>query len=183
MMNHPDLDRLLEYLDKTGDAALVGDISQHLQECEECRMKLQSFRRLESAMRRVRDEKTSTRFTQGVMAKLGIAETSPRGWNIIQSLAPIIALAAIIGIVYGVFEFTGAYQGSDIQQSVGFTQTISSKLGNVVAAGISMMNAWARKYFGFAGNNYGVAVFLVLFFAVVGILDKFVLMPRMKRRS
>ena len=183
-MNHLTLTQLQEFLDNLPTETANAAIGLHLRTCEECSRKLHSLQQFGVIMQKIPLERVSKGFTQQVMNKLKIERSSSFVWNIFENLAPVVAFTLIIGIVYAVFQLTGTFQGSDIQQSVSYTQSVYTKVGGSISEGLSGFNEWVQKYFSFAfaKNNYGMTTFLIVFFGAVALLDKLLLMPKTRKR-
>ena len=183
-MNHPTSLQLREFVDKVIAGVDDQEINIHIRACDECRSKLRVFRQFDRALQRELLVHTSRDFSAQVMKRLGIQESTSFAWNIVKNLGPVIAFLVIITIVYFVLQMTGTFQGSDIQQSISYTQSASAKAGSAISEGINALNAWSQKYLSFAlaKGNYGITLFLLAVFGVIALLDKFLVMPMIRKR-
>src|SRR5262245_47054604 len=156
-MNHITYERLQDFEDGILSITEKREIDSHLQLCGECRDMLDNLRAFESAVRRVSLERASGDFTLNVMKKLRIENSPSYVWTIFEHLAPLLAFTVIAGIVYALFQFTGTYKNSEMNQSVQLTQSIYDRLGDAITSGLTVINKWMEKYlsFAFAKNSYG----------------------------
>ena len=184
-MNHIRIQELQDYQDGFSDSTESRTVELHLQTCNECRNRLAAIRQVGALLRRVPLEQAPDGFTEQVIQKLRIEPTPAYTWKLFEYLAPLLALAGIIGVVYALLRFTGAYENSEVQQSVQFTQSIYQSVGATVTGGLTAVNTWMEKYlsFAFAKNSYGLTTFLLVFFGAIALLDKFLLMPLLRKRT
>jgi len=105
-------------------------------------------------------------------------------WTIFKNIAPLFALMIVVGIVFGAMRIAGVFEGSTLQQSAQQTQSVYSQVSGKVTSVIGVLSDWLSKYFSFAfaKSTYGLTVFLIVFFSVVALVDKFFLMPMMRKR-
>ena len=61
-------------------------------------------------------------------------------------------------------------------------QEWNTEIGRQFSVGVGFYSSWVDKYLSFARNSIGLAVAVALFFGAVALLDKFVIMPLMRRR-
>jgi anti-sigma factor RsiW len=181
-MNHLTTTQMQEYADGLSEGS---GYESHVRSCAECRMNLKRFRDLEKTLRRIPLERVSSGFTEGLMKQLGVRESSSFAWAILKNLAPLLALTFVLGVLFAVLQLSGVFQGSQVQPSVEATQSAYVKLGGSVSAAIGAFNGWLEKYFSFAfaKSSYGLTVFLLLFLGAIALLDRFLLMPMMRRRT
>src|ERR1041385_1855671 len=116
-MNHVTPQQLQDYVDGFPAQMDKANIELHLRMCSECSYTLSALRRLDSAIHRVPLERVSGGFTENVMKQLRIEKSPTYAWRIFENLAPILAFTVIIGIVYALFQLTGAYENSELQRS------------------------------------------------------------------
>jgi hypothetical protein len=104
---------------------------------------------------------------------------------LLKNLAPAVALLLVSLIAVTSLNYFGAFEGSGLQQSASTLQSASGWLASEAATGTSLFSQWIGKYFSFAldKSSYGLTAFLVFFLAVVALVDKYLLMPMMKKRG
>ena len=178
-MNHITSRQLQEYID--GIHPL--DIEDHLRVCGDCRRQVMSFQHLERELRRIPPDRVPADLTGKILNRLGIRQSTSFGWMLMKNLAPLFALALIGSVIIIVFQYFGLYQGSQVQQSVEYSQSLSALAGEKISSGLESLNGWLSKYlsFAFAKNTYYLTIFLLLFFGAIALLDKFLLMPMTRR--
>jgi hypothetical protein len=184
-MNHLTTGELHNYVKGLLSQAEYNECDPHIQNCKQCAERVRIFQLLESVLPTVPLESVSPDFTQKVTEKLKIQEHPSLAWKILQNFAPVFALAIVLVIVYVILDYLGVLQGSQMQQSVQYTQSIYGKIVDGVAMSIKILNEWLQTYFSFAftKNSYGLTVFLVLFFSAIAVLDKFLFVPMMRRKA
>jgi len=180
-MSHPSLTQLLEII--AGEGSPEHDL--HATSCASCRAKIAELRRTETALRRLPPERTSAGFTEMVMRRLGVKSAPSIAWVMFRNLAPALALLAVSVIAVVAMKYFGAFEGSDLQQSASTIQSASGKFTSELSKGIDAFDAWLGKYFSFAfaKTSYGLTAFLVFFFGAVALVDKYVLLPMMRKRG
>ena len=85
-MNHLTRNMLFEAAEEFPS----GEITDHLLACEECRVLLGEFRKINTALKRMPLERPSRDFTEHVLTRLGILARPSIGWMMLKNLAPII---------------------------------------------------------------------------------------------
>ena len=102
-----------------------------------------------------------------------------------NAIGPFLALIVVGVIAVGAMQYYGVFQSSALGQSASDLQSVSGKIGNQVGEGLTVFSQWAGKYLGFAfaKNSYGLTGFIVCLFGAIALLDKFILGPRMRKRS
>lgn len=183
-MKHFTSDRIQDYIDGIVDENFRIEIESHLPTCIECTEKYKVIKKLEETLRKLPLEQVDTNFTHKVMTKLGIQESPSIVWSVLKNIAPIFALILIVSIIYGMFKISGVLEGSGIGESIISTQSAYETLTRGFSDGVSTFNLWIKNLFPFfyAKNNLGLTIFLVVLFIIVALLDKFILMPLVKRR-
>lgn len=156
----------------------------HLKTCPECRQKLQSMRAFEQAVRRSMREHAPSNLASNVLRELSISEEPSIAWRVMQYAAPVIALVMIVGIVAGVFYFTGAFRQQEIQAPVAMGQSAYDQGGKILSDGVGAFNAWVKQNISFPAGAQGgwLAIFLALFFAAIALLDKYLFNPMFRRK-
>ena len=175
-MNHLTSEQLHDYI----DGSLTSDTELHLRTCPRCQKQAKALQALDRSLRSIRLEKPSERFTERVMKELGISASPSFAWTLFRNLAPLFALAIVIGVVVAALKFAGVFNTPEIRQTTAATQNVYHQIG----LGVQTFNSWMSKYFSFAfaKNTYGLTAFVFMFFGVIALLDKYVIMPRMRKR-
>lgn len=184
-MEHPTEIALQEYSDRMLDRATEAALGDHVRSCEECALKLRALRLLDAKLREIPPDRADKDFTRRVMASLRIDPAPAVYWSIAKYLAPVLSLILVLAVVYAVFYFSGAIQGPDNRQSSGTVWVMGEHAGTMASDGIKALNAWGGKYFSFAfaKENFNLTIFLLIVFAGVAVLDKYFLVPMMRKRS
>ena len=183
-MNHPDDMTLQEYSDSTLDRATRDALDNHLRLCEACGSKLRALRLLDAHLRQLPPDRAEEDFTRRVLASLRIDPAPSVYWSIAKYLAPVLSLILVLAVVYAVFYFSGAVKGPENGQPVGKVWAKGEHAGNIATDGLHALNAFGGKYFSFAfaKGNLELTVFLLAVFAGAAVLDKYLLIPMMKKR-
>ncbi len=87
----------------------------------------------------------------------------------------------VAGLIYLGLHLAGVIQTTELQQET----TVSQSVYNQIGGGVQAFNDWMAKYFSFAfaKNTFGLASFIIIFFGVIALLDKYLIMPMMKKRG
>ena len=184
-MNHLTSTQIQEYLDSfVGDPSL-DEIEFHLRTCPECQSKLKALKHMAASLRRFPLDRVSPNFTERVIKRLRIKESPSFVWTIFKNIAPLFALILVVGLVFVALQFAGAFSSSTLQQPAQQTQSVYSQVSGKVTSVIGVLSDWLSKYFSFAfaKSTYGLTVFLIVFFSVVALVDKFFLMPMIRKRG
>jgi anti-sigma factor RsiW len=179
-MNHLTNPQIQEYV----DGVATNDMETHVRACPECLANVNICRKLEEALHALPPEPLQPRFTERVMNRLNIGEAPSFAWALLRNLAPIVGLVVVTGLVFVAFTIAGAFEETELQQSTAVTRTLYNQVGSVLGAGLEGFNGWVTKYFSFAfaKSTYGLTGFVLIFFGAIALLDKYVLMPMMRRR-
>jgi len=185
MKEHLTTRELLEYVDGSIDPPRRDEIDRHIHKCPDCQAWIRGDKELERTLRRIPLEHPAAQFTGRVMNRIGIAEMPSFAWIVVKNLAPLVALVIVGGIVVAVLAGTGALQSTQVQQSLVTGQSMYSGIVGKLSGGIAEMNMLIQKYlsFAFAKNVYALTTFLICFFGAIGLLDKFIFSPMMKRKA
>ncbi len=184
-MNHFSLSQIQEYADGILNEASSKELEIHLKTCNECSIKMAVLKNIEVAIRTVPLVYAQSNFTQRVMSKLSTEEVSDFAWGILKSLAPIISLAFLVGIIFVLFQYTGLLQNSEVQQTIHASKSIYSVSTSKITESVSMLNIWLQKYipFVYQKTHYWMTTFIFLLFIIVALLDKYIIMPMIRKRS
>jgi hypothetical protein len=183
-MNHLTSEMLHEYLDNLNEGKTRVQIELHIETCEICSGKLKLLRTIDSALNRMKRESVDAGFTQRIMNQLEIKESSTIVWSIFKNLAPLLGLVVIISIIYGVLKYTGKLEGSGVGDTISATQSVYDSASGEISKGISSFTGWMKNLFPFlyTKGSYSLAAFLIVFFIIVALLDKFIFMPIVRRK-
>jgi hypothetical protein len=175
-MNHPGIQQLQEY----ADGVRSEGVERHLRSCASCRTRLERLHELEGALRRLPLENVAPEFTERVMKQIGIRESANFGWSIVRNLAPFVALTIVLGVLAAVMKFSG----SGVPESAGQAPSMASAALVKVSAALGSATAWVQKVlpFAFPKQGYGITVFVLLFLGLVGMLDRYVIAPLLRKR-
>jgi hypothetical protein len=184
-MEHPTEIMLQEYSGRMLDRAIQNALDDHVRLCEECALKLRALRLLDEKLREIPPDSAEKDFTRRVMASLRIDPAPAVYWSIAKYLAPVLSLILVLVVVYAVFYFSGAIQGPENRQSAGRVSAMGEYAGTMATDGIKALNAWGGKYFSFviAKGSIDLTIFLLIVFAGVAALDKYILVPMMRKKS
>ena len=186
-MNHPKIDTLYEYVDLVLSDATRFAIEEHLAMCPQCRLRVEGMRRMDAALRRIPREEISPDFTSRVVKKLGPHESESVSWKILKSLAPVAALTIVMIVVYGVLNLTGAFDATgSLGQQDNAAHVALRGVGDGFWKGVAVMTGWLRDLlpFLFSQNvtSGGLALYVAVIFGIVGVLDKYLFMPMVRKR-
>lgn len=181
-MNHLTPNQLQDYAE--GVAMDRNNLEIHVRRCPDCMAKLDTIRKLDTVLRSVPLDRVSTSFTEKVMKQLGIKEAPSFAWTIFKNLAPLFALTLVVGIALVALKFSGVFQGTGVGQSVEASRSVYTSLSSNIAVGVTTFNGWLARIFpfAFAKSRYGLTVFLIAFFGVIALMDKFIFMPMIRKR-
>jgi len=179
-MKHLTMQQVSDY----GEGITSPEVESHIRTCQQCRAALRLQDRIENAFRRIPTEEVPDDFADRTLRRLGIRAHSPFAWNLLKNFAPVVALVLVGGAVFAVLYYTGVLGGT---QEVGITTPAAQPHGSLshqLSNGVSSFNRWINTYlsFAFAKNTYAMTAFVAGFFAAIALVDKFVLMPLMRKR-
>ena len=161
------------------------EMNLHLHVCPECCARLRASTELEETFRGIPLDETSANFTERVVQRLGLKESSSFAWFVFRNLAPLAALSVVIIVVYFVLDYGGALRSPQMQQSVAVGKSVYETIGSKIAGGVTACTLWMQKYlsFAFARNVYSLTIFLIAFFGAISLLDKYIFSPMMRRKA
>src|SRR5437867_6745105 len=179
-MKHLTLQEIHEY----SCGLPVDETEEHLRICAECRSRLISYQNLDKLLHKISPDPVSPNFVERVMKKIDMRSPPSLSWMILKNLAPLFALTLIIGIVFFALQLSGSLEGSQVQTTGSASRSMYDPIGGGISGGVSALNGWIAKYFSFplAKDKYGLAAFLIAFFLIVALLDRYLLSPMIKRR-
>ena len=179
-MNHLTSAELQDHIDGGGRE----ETADHLRICRECQSSLAQIRQIENALRMVPLEQPSSGLTEHVMRRLGIRQSPSFSWLLMKNLAPLLALGVTGCIIVFALQTFGIVRGESVQQSVAYSQNLYGTVGERVSSTVGALNLWLEKYasFAFARNSYYLTAFLMAFFGLIALMDKFVIAPMMRKR-
>lgn len=179
-MNHLTHQQFFEAV----EGLLSNEVELHLRMCPQCQQTMTNYKQAERALHNVSLEKVSSNFTMKVMRQIGLKEPSSFAWSLSKNIAPIFALVLVVGIALAVVKFSDLFGGPEIAGQVTDTQSAYHNIGQEVKGGMTALNEWISTYmsFAFAKNRYGLTAFILIFFGCIALLDKYLIMPMMRRR-
>ncbi|MFI5252569.1 MAG: anti-sigma factor family protein [Bacteroidota bacterium] len=182
-MNHLTDNQIQDYIEKSLGDGEMQEITMHLKSCLHCMQMMRKHERVEKVIRRSLMELAPDGLTDNVMKQLGLRESPSYAWNIFKNLAPVVALFSIGAIIVFVYKITGALSATEIQSTVQTGQSVYAKLGENINTGVTGFNNWVRTYlpFAFTGKSLGLTAFLCFFFIAIGLLDKYIFVPMLRR--
>ena len=180
-MNHLSLIQLQGVM--AGDG--TPDETLHIAQCAACSARIGELKRVDTALRSLPADRTTEEFSEKVMRRLGVRTSSSIAWILFKNLAPAVALLLVSVIAVVTLNYFGAFEGSGIGESATKLQSASGWLTSELSKGTAGLTQWLEKYFPFAfgRTSYGLTVFIVFFLAVVAVVDKYLLMPMMRKRE
>ena len=158
-------------------------LSQHINGCHECSTRLRAWQSIDLSLRRVSVVQPSLHFTVGVMKRLRVVEPVSLGWTLMKNLAPICALSIVVGIMLLGMKSGGAFESAPGGEAVRLAREWNAEMSRLLIAGIEFSTSWVNKYFSFASHSFGLLLAIGIFFGAVGLLDKFILTPLLRRRT
>lgn len=180
---HVTRTQLQEYTDRLLDERRLREIEIHLEDCQQCRAALESFRRLESFIKKIPLDEVSKNFTRRVMEAVGVRDSWSFARQLFLNLLPLafIALTVLIVIVFT----NGTSPTTLTQQESGYLQTLAERTNAIVSTGVATILAWTEKLSGVSTSIpfLKLAAGLMLAFALVVLFDEFVFLPMMKKKG
>jgi hypothetical protein len=180
-MNHLSFIQLQEVA--AGEATPEQEL--HAAHCASCRARIEELRRVDAALRSLPAERTTEEFADKVMRRLGVRSSSSIAWILFKNLAPAVALLLVSVIAVVSLKYFGAFEGSGLGQSATNLQSVSGWFASELSKGTASLSQMLEKYFPFAfgKSSYGLTAFFVFFLVVVAVVDKYLLMPMMRKRG
>jgi anti-sigma factor RsiW len=183
-MAHLTNRQLQAYADQLLDEGAKRGLEIHVRACEECADRLDAFRRLEGAIRRIPLEQTKPDFTHDLMQRLSLSGRSTLVKQLVLSLSPILLLALLTVALYLVVPSTGEMQDAKVQPPGEYGRPVYYAVGRFLGDAVSAVRSWIGSHFplDLVGPGLGLATLLGAMFVAVGLLDRFVFTPMMKKR-
>lgn len=174
-----------EQVDEAAAGGRSAQFEHHLHACAECQARVRVAKRLDGVLRRMPLDRAGPGLADTILTQIGIGPAPPLAWTLLKNLAPIIALTVVTGIAILVLRYFGVFQGSELQQSTAGVQSIYSQTTGHIAEGVKVFNGWMGKYFSFAfaRTTYGLTAFIGCFLGAVALFDKYVLMPKLRKKA
>jgi anti-sigma factor RsiW len=184
-MNHPSHQELLEYAGRTAFERRGAEIEIHLAQCPRCRGSVSAMSAIEGALRRLPVERPSAKFTAGVLARIGIRETTPLWWLFFRNFAPILVAGIVAGTIMMLGDGGG---GTPAGAPAGNPLFDAGPLRHAIAAALDAFTAWSGRAASTIGSvrvandSMNLTIFIAGLFAGIGLLDRFVFGPLLRRR-
>lgn len=183
-MNHPGQLELIEYAGGGTAPARSAEIAEHVAGCEPCRNICASIRTMDSILRDLPLEQPSPAFTRSLLNRLGLRESNPLWWMFLKNLAPVFSVGVVAAVIFTFGSATSGGSGS----SAGTSLFDARPVAELFRGGLEALTAWsgdvAARYLSSAVGREAIPqiVFLALFLAGIGLLDRYVLGPLIRRR-
>jgi hypothetical protein len=184
-MNHPSWQELTGYAGRTIDDRRGAEIDLHIAECARCRDACRALEAVEGALHRLPVEHPSAGFTRGVLSRVGLREETPLWWLFLRNFAPIL----VAGVVAAAIIALGAGESGEGTEPSAWKSLFDAGLvGDAIGGAAAAVSAWtgsaAAKLVPITvgGDAANLTIFLVCLFAGIGLLDRYVLQPMMRRR-
>ena len=177
-MNHLTQQQFLEAV----EGPLSNELEFHLRSCHQCEQTMNTYKQAERALHNVPLEKVPENFTTTLMRQIGLKESSSFAWSLSKNIAPIFALFLVVGIALAAVKFSDLFGGPEVAGQA--SQSVYHNIGQEVKGGMTALNGWISTYmsFAFAKDTIGLSVFVLIFFGVIALFDRYLLMPMMRRR-
>ncbi len=158
-LQHPTGDDLQELLDNRDRLPAV---REHLESCPQCRELFRVLQRLDQGLTTLPHAAAPEDFTRRIMAGITGARSSPLLLRLFGGLAQLVGLAAVLGIMVGIFLFTGVIDQGEVQRGGSAAQQYMDRLGSVLSGGMASFTQALKTLLPFAfGNESGVLWVLV----------------------
>ena len=160
------------------------EVASHLRECEECRSAVRFDEDIARALRQLPLEEVPDGFADVTLRRLGITPGSSFAWNLLTNFAPVFGLVLVGAAVFGVLWYSGVLGETGTAGAAGQAQPQLDSFSRQLTGSVSALNAWINTYlsFAFARNRYLLTTFIIVLFAAVAVLDRYVLMPILRKR-
>ena len=181
-MNHLTQNELQEIADGGRASEENAAAELHLRLCQECTKRLAVLRLIERAIRSLPLEKAPPGLSRNVLKSLGIGEASSWLYTLVRNLAPLAALTCVLVVVSLVLGRPAVQAGGGVSgESAGWLIELA---GRYAFLGMQALNNWAGTYLSFAlaRQSIGLTGFLLVFLAAIALLDRYVFMPRLRKR-
>ncbi len=184
-MNHPARQTLLEYAWSVPGDPGFSETAEHIAGCPRCRGALAAVRAVEQSLHRLGVQRPSAAFTRDLLKKLGMRETTPIWWTFLKNFAPILASGVVAAAVIALGSSTSGDAEPSLRKSLFGVRPAMEAL----MAGVDGCTAWttgiAAKYltFSLGSDAISLAMFLCFLFAGIGLLDRFLLGPMLRRKN
>ncbi len=184
-MNHPTQQELLEYaVSEPGDPRFA-ETAGHLSLCPRCRSALGAVRAVEKALHRLPVEHPSPEFTRKLMRRLGLRESTPIWWMFLKNFAPVLAAGLVAAAVVTLGSPTPGGAGPEVRNPLFDTRSVTDAVRLAVDGFSGWTAAIASKYLSFTlgPDASSLVMFLCILFAGIGLLDRFLLGPMLRRKN
>lgn len=184
-MNHPGWQELIEYAGRTIADRRGAEIDLHIAECARCRDACRALAAVEGALHRLPVERPHPGFTRGVLSRVGLREETPLWWLFLRNFAPILVAGAVATVVIALGAGGG---GAGTDPSAWKSLFDAGPVGDAIGGAAAAVTAWtggiAAKIVPIPvdGDATNLTIFLAGLFAGIGLLDRYVLQPMMRRR-
>jgi anti-sigma factor RsiW len=143
---------------------------EHLTACPSCRLRFERLQELDAGLRAMQPEPAPAHFTARTMRRLRPGISSSFAWSVLRNVAPLLALAFVLTVLFGVF-------GS--QETSGEGVPAYAPVLSRITSWSAEAGAWLDPYL--TADAVRLAASVVALFAVVGIVDRYVVMRLWRR--
>lgn len=159
------------------------EIEAHVEACVECSGRVAGARRLRQALSRMPLDPAPPNLAQRVLSDLGIQEAPSLVWIFFKNFSPIVALTIVAISAYALLSSSGAFQNKSTMYSLQELSDSYGVLRDEAARWLTPLEAWLGESVSFLGRDGRLAVFVVLFFGAVALIDRYLLMPLFRKRT
>jgi hypothetical protein len=183
-MTHPTARELIEAAHSADDPALLRRLNAHLAVCERCAAAYRSMGRVEGALAHLKTERPSPGFERALLNRLGVREAGSLWWFFLKNFAPVLIAGVIVLVIVSFGSSSGGESGSIFGTSLRETEQLRGVLSGAAGEFSASIGNVAKTYLAplLGGGSAGVTIALLVLFAGIGLLDKFIVGPMIRRR-
>lgn len=183
-MTHPSQQQLLEFTQRALDPIHSSDLNAHIAVCERCAAIHQAMSRVEGALTAMRPESPSSGFERNVMHRLGLRDAGSLWWYFLKNFSPVLVAGILIGVIVSFGSAAPDSSGSILPDYLGDTGRIREVLLGFLGGFSAGIGSVLQTYLSplVKGGEGNLSVFLIFLFAGIGLLDKFIVGPMVRRR-
>ncbi|HLX11893.1 MAG TPA: hypothetical protein VKS81_03690 [Bacteroidota bacterium] len=181
-MNHPSEIELQQFVDaKRHDESM----NEHLRTCYACTRKVRVCEKNDRMVALALRVKGPAGIEEKILRRLGISEAPSLAWIVLKNLAPALGLLIVAGSIIAIFYLTGVLQQSELKTPADATSATYAHFAQTVNAGSTSVTRWlhATLPFLFGAKGISITLFFVVFFLILVLLDRYVMMPFARART
>lgn len=182
-MRHLTHVELQEFVDHMLDESAEVEAVRHVESCSDCAARVESLKRLGRTIRLIPHERASHRFVQSVMKRMRVGMASPLSKTILQNLSPILALTVFV-IVYAILGYVGVLGGAEEARGMPVLDSFLTSVRSTISGWLGWVAGWIQAIVPLAnsGQSLGTALYLLVLFSLLALLDKYLVISTKKRR-